>query len=68
LSQVTLDDTALNPLKTNNSKVLSLRSTLNANISSLQNSDNSIQSKKSEISTDEAQLLMYKQTLQDMEN
>jgi hypothetical protein len=68
LSQATLDDTALNPLKTNSSKVLSLRSTLNANISSLQNSDNSIQSKKSEISTDEAQLLMYKQTLQDMEN
>lgn len=68
LSQVTLDDTALTPLKTDNSSVLSLRSTLNTNISSLQNSDTTIQSKKDEINTDETLLQTYKQTLQDMQN
>jgi multidrug efflux pump subunit AcrA (membrane-fusion protein) len=50
------------------SKVFSRLSTLNSDISSLQNTSNDVASKQNEIKNYEAQLIIYKQTLQDMEN
>lgn len=51
-----------------NSTILSMLSSVNASILDLQNTANDIPAKQSEISTDEAQLQTYQQTLQDMQN
>lgn len=49
-----------------NSKVLSSLSTINSNIKDINNTSNDVQSKKNEIANYEAQLLIYKDTLNDM--
>ena len=55
-------------LNSANSKVMSYLSTINTNATALQNNGTDIQTKQDEINNDKAQLLMYQQTLQDMEN
>jgi hypothetical protein len=55
-------------LNSDRSKVLSYQSTVNTNISALANNKNDVQTKETEVKNDEAQLQIYKNTLQDMQN